>query len=119
MHHCDGHCKGKEKVEGVKNELEKVNLKETTVLFKVLAEESRAKIIFSLLKANELCVHDLANITDMTTANTSHHLRALYTQGLVKVRKEGRLSYYSLADQRIEKIFADALALEMEEEIYV
>lgn len=118
-HHCEEYCKGQEKVDDVKSELEKIDLKETTNLFKVLAEENRAKIIFSLLKANELCVHDLANITGMTTANTSHHLRTLYAQGLVKFRKEGRLSHYSLDDHRIERIFGDALALETGEGIYV
>lgn len=119
INNCGEYCKGQEKVDDVKTELAKIDLKETINLFKVLAEENRAKIIFSLLKAEELCVHDLANITGMTTANTSHHLRTLYGQGLVKYRKEGRLSQYSLADERIEKIFGDALALETGEGIYV
>lgn len=116
---CTVNCHGKEKVENVKKSLKKVDLKETTKVFKVLAEENRSKIIFSLLEGEELCVHDLSNITGMTIANTSHHLRSLYAQELVKIRKEGRLSYYSLSDQRLQKIFENALALEIERELYV
>lgn len=109
---CEVYCDDAEKVQHIKSELEATNIKETAQLFKILAEENRAKIIFSLLKAEELCVCDLANITGMTTANASHHLRTLHGENLVKFRKEGRLSYYSLDDHRTEQLFIKALAIE-------
>lgn len=118
-HTCHADCTGKEKIDDVKTELEKFDFQEATNLFKILSEENRAKIIFSLLNADELCVYDLANITGMTTANTSHHLRALHAQGIVKFRKEGRLSHYSMNDHRIKSIFMEVFALEIGEDLYV
>ena len=41
----------------------------------------------------------------MEQSTVSHQLRVLRQENLVKVRREGKQSYYSLEDEHIQKIF--------------
>lgn len=106
---CETDCVDAGKVLHIQEELKQVNMEETAQLFKIMAEENRLKIIFALLHAEELCVCDLAIVAGMTTANASHHLRNLHAQNFVEYRKEGRLSFYSLSDDRVKKLLMKAL----------
>ena len=54
---------------------------------------------------SELCVCDIANITNSTQSAISHQLRILKQSKLIKSRKEGKVVYYSLADEHVVKIF--------------
>ncbi len=72
--------------------------------FKVFADSTRMKIIYSLLMENELCVCDIANIVKTTQSAISHQLRILKQSKLVKFRKVGKEVFYSLDDQHIEEI---------------
>ncbi|MGE5553935.1 MAG: ArsR/SmtB family transcription factor [Betaproteobacteria bacterium] len=69
-------------------------------LFAALADEVRTKILY-LLSLDELCVCDLAETLEMSLPAVSHHLRLLKTMRLVKYRREGKMVYYSLADEHI------------------
>ena len=73
-------------------------------VFKVFGDTTRMKIISALLEA-ELCVGDIAEITNSTQSAISHQLRVLKQAKLVKFRKDGNLTYYFLADDHVEKIF--------------
>ena len=111
---CEIYCYNEEKVNRIQRELEKEDISSVAQLFKAIAEENRAKITFALLKGEELCVCDIANIIDVTVANASHHLRTLHREGVVKFRKEGRLAFYSLDDDHVEQLFVNALKHEKE-----
>lgn len=71
--------------------------------FKVFGDTTRLSIL-SALRLNELCVSDLADLLHMTTSAISHQLRALRMNNLVRYRREGKMSYYSLADNHVEAI---------------
>lgn len=73
-------------------------------VFKVFGDTTRMKIISALLEA-ELCVGDIAEITNSTQSAISHQLRVLKQARLVKFRKEGKTVFYSLDDDHITKIF--------------
>ena len=62
------------------------------------------KIIYAL-KLSELCVSDLAFITNSSESAISHQLRILKQAKLVKSRKEGKVVYYSLKDEHVIKLF--------------
>ncbi|MCK5812199.1 MAG: helix-turn-helix transcriptional regulator [Clostridiales bacterium] len=70
---------------------------------KIFADMTRIKILYALLDM-ELCVHDIATILNMEQSAISHQLRLLRQYKLVKVRKEGKSSYYSLNDSHIHEI---------------
>ena len=72
-------------------------------VFKVFGDTTRMKIISALLEA-ELCVGDIAEITNSTQSAISHQLRVLKQAKLVKFRREGKTIFYSLDDEHIEQI---------------
>lgn len=86
--------------ENLINDEEIFNLAE---LFKVFADSTRMKIICSL-KEKELCVGEIAFITNTTQSAISHQLRVLKQAKLVKYRKEGKMVYYSLDDEHVNEI---------------
>lgn len=79
-----------------------------TEFFKIFADKSRLKIL-SLLDKNELCVHDIASILNMTKSAVSHQLKMLRTANLVRSRRAGKEVYYKLSDNHIAQIFETAI----------
>jgi len=80
--------------------------KSLTVLadfFKVLGDKTRMKILLAL-SSSELCVCDLAAITNVSQSGISHQLRVLRQTNFVKYRKEGKIVYYSLFDDHIRSM---------------
>ncbi|KYD32577.1 ArsR/SmtB family transcription factor [Parageobacillus toebii] len=116
---CEIYCYNEEKVNRIQGELQKEDISSVVQLFKALADENRAKIVYSLCQDEELCVCDIANIIGASVATTSHHLRTLYKQGIVKYRKEGKLAFYSLDDDHIKQLIMIALAHDKEVKVRV
>lgn len=76
--------------------------------FQAMGDSTRVKIIWSLSKG-ELCVGDLAELLGMSQPAVSHHLRTLRNLRLVKVRKEGRTSFYTLDDEHIDHLLREGI----------
>lgn len=66
-------------------------------LLGLLADPSRARILYALDLVEELCVGDLALALDATEDSVGYALRVLRTAGLVATRKQGRVVYNRLA----------------------
>mgnify|MGYP001146385429 CR=1 FL=1 len=77
---------------------------EMAELFKVFGDSTRMKIMSALLE-DELCVGDIAVLTNSTPSAISHQLRVLKQAKLVKYRKEGKVVYYSLDDEHVREIY--------------
>lgn len=75
-----------------------------TELFKILGDETRVKIMWTL-DNNEMCVCDIANVLNMTKSAISHQLALLRENGIVKYRKVGKEVYYTLDDDHINKLY--------------
>ncbi|MEJ9282369.1 metalloregulator ArsR/SmtB family transcription factor [Ureibacillus thermosphaericus] len=116
---CEIYCYDEEKVNRIQGELQKEDISSVVLLFKALADENRAKIAYSLCQDEELCVCDIANIIGASVATTSHHLRTLYKQGIVKYRKEGKLAFYSLDNDHIKQLIMIALVHDKEVKVRV
>ncbi|MEC1743010.1 MULTISPECIES: ArsR/SmtB family transcription factor [Calidifontibacillus/Schinkia group] len=116
---CDIYCYDEVKVKRIQGQMQKEDLSSVAQLFKALADENRAKISYALCQDDELCVCDVANIIGATVATTSHHLRTLHKQGIVKYRKEGKLAFYSLDDEHIKQLMVIALTHKKEEKANV
>lgn len=76
-------------------------LQELTQLFRLLGDVTRARLLYALLEAGELCVCDLSAATATPESNVSHALRLLRTAGIVKARRAGRMMFYSLDDAHV------------------
>ena len=69
-------------------------------LFKVFGDTTRIKILYALFEA-ELCVCDIAQLLSLTQSAVSHQLKILKNARLVKFRRDGKNSIYSLADDHV------------------
>lgn len=85
-------------------ELEKV-----VNLFKLFGDQTRLNILLSLFK-QELCVHDICKVVDMSQSAVSHQLRNLREAKLVKSRRDGKEVLYSLDDEHVKEIFEIGLS---------
>lgn len=83
---------------------------ELTGLYAALGNVTRLKIIFALAKG-ELCVCDIANVLGLSIPATSHQLKYLYEQKLLKYRNDGKMVYYSLNSERLISILKDDVKL--------
>ena len=72
--------------------------------FRVVSDPTRARLLYSLLEAGELCVCDLSATIDTPESTVSHALRWLRTAGMVKARRSGRMMYYSLDDEHVRML---------------
>jgi ArsR family transcriptional regulator, lead/cadmium/zinc/bismuth-responsive transcriptional repressor len=70
-------------------------------VFGLLGDQSRIRLLIALRAGEELCVCDLAATTGMSESATSHALRLLRASGVVKVRRSGRMAFYSLHDAHV------------------
>ena len=72
---------------------------------KALASPGRLELL-EILAQGERSVDALAQASDMSVANTSHHLQSLRAGGLVQSRREGLQVIYTLSDLEIPKLLA-------------
>ena len=72
-------------------------------LFKLFGDGTRIAILWALTEA-ELCVRDLCALLRMKQPAVSHQLKNLKQSRVVKARREGKVIFYSLDDDHIDKI---------------
>lgn len=76
-------------------EVLKLNYEENSKILKVLSDKKRLQII-DILSCGEQCACDILEHFDFTQPTLSHHMKVLMESDIVKVRKDGLWSYYSL-----------------------
>ena len=67
---------------------------------KALADETRQRIM-SLCCCNWLSVNEIVEKTRVTQPTVSHHLAVLREAGLVRMREQGKQTFYSLNQDRV------------------
>ncbi len=81
-------------------------LEEMSSFFKVFGDGTRLKII-NLLLGGERNVCDISESLNMSQSSISHQLSYLRKSGLVNVRRDGKVSFYSLSDDHISAVFGN------------
>lgn len=71
--------------------------------FKIFGDSTRLKILYSLSK-DKMCVGDISSNLDMTISAVSHQLKVLREANLVATNRDGKVIYYSLADEHVKEI---------------
>jgi DNA-binding transcriptional ArsR family regulator len=79
--------------------------------FRALADPTRLALALSLRDERELCVCDLSWIVQRSQNLVSHHMRALLGEGVVRSRRQGKMSMYSLTAAGDELVRAGAVQL--------
>jgi ArsR family transcriptional regulator, cadmium/lead-responsive transcriptional repressor len=81
-------------------------------LFNGFANSTRLSILLLLVQRGEMKVGELVEELGAPQPRVSDHLRCLAWCGYVRVRREGRNAYYSVADERVMQM------LELGEELF-
>lgn len=101
---CDCNVIHEDVVETVKLQMpSESKVKTLADFYKVFSDPTKVKILWAL-DISEMCVCDLAVLTNLTKSAISHQLSSLKEMNLVKSRKEGKNVYYSLADFCVKEI---------------
>jgi DNA-binding transcriptional ArsR family regulator len=74
--------------------------------FHVLADPTRIKLL-DLLRQEEASVQELSEAIGSTQQNISKHLGVLRQAGIVRRRRAGSYSYYSIADEGVFALCED------------
>ncbi len=83
-------------------------------VFKVLANDTRLRLLHALVRADEICVTDLAAAVGMKPQAVSNQLQRLSDLGILTCRRDGKSIYYRLVDLCVVELLDQALCL-MEE----
>ena len=80
-------------------------------LYKLLANPARLKILLVLSRTEQMCVSDLAAVLELSIAATSHQLKLLKDRGWLRGKGDGKLIYYSLANEGLKDALEGDLRL--------
>jgi ArsR family transcriptional regulator len=73
---------------------------EETAYFKVLADQTRLRLIVILSLKGETCVCKLAQALEAPESRISRHLGIMRMAGIVEARREGTWVHYKLSQNR-------------------
>ena len=80
-------------------------------LFKVLANDSRLRLLHALERAGELCVGDLAGQAGMRPQAVSNQLQRLADRRILASRRDGNNVFYRIADPCVTSLLDLGLCL--------
>ena len=80
-------------------------------VFKVLANDTRLRLLHALVRADELCVTDLAASLGMKPQAVSNQLQRLSDLGILASRRDGNSIYYRLVDLCVRSLLDQGLCL--------
>lgn len=83
-------------------------------VFKVLANDTRLRLLHALVRSEELRVTELAETLGMKAQAVSNQLQRLSDLGILTSRREGNNIYYRLVDLCVRSLLDQAMCL-MEE----
>ena len=85
------------------------DLKNMLTILKMLQDETRLKIVFSLMN-NKKCVSEIVELVGKTQSAISHQLRDMKDSRLINSQRQGNKIYYSIADEHVKKVVKLCLA---------
>ena len=80
-------------------------------LFKMLASDTRVRLLHALARAGELCVTELAQAVSMTPQAVSNQLQRLVDRGILGARRSGNNVHYRIVDPCVTVLLDQGLCL--------
>ena len=78
-------------------------VKKSSKLFKALSDSKRLKML-KLLKIRSMCVCEIMVALKLTQPNASHHLNILEDAGLVEKKRQGKWTFFSIANKDLLRL---------------
>lgn len=79
-----------------------MQINEVSKIAKALSEPNRLEIM-TLISGKEMCACHLLEHFNITQPTLSHHIKQLKDCEIIKERKEGKWSYYSVNDEKLDE----------------
>jgi len=76
--------------------------------FSTLSDQTRIRIV-SALSISQMCVNDISSVLGLNQTTVSHQLRNLRNIGVVKVKRQGKVAFYSLSDTHVLDVMLSAV----------
>ena len=76
-------------------------------VFKLLADETRLKILMFLMREQELHVSALCDRLNQSQPAVSHHLALLRVAGLIEPRRDGKHNFYSVREKHFHRLIGE------------
>lgn len=73
-------------------------------VFKMLASDTRLRLLHALTRTGELCVTDLADTAGMRPQAVSNQLQRLTDRGMLATRRDGNRIWYRITDPCITEL---------------
>ena len=113
---CELLCIDVPKAEALRRDLPRLDeLEAAAESAKALSDPTRLRLALALRDGEEMCVCDLAWVSERQDKLVSHHLRQLRAAGLARSRKDGRMVLYSLTERG--RVLLGAVAAEAPAEV--
>lgn len=80
-------------------------------VFKVLANDTRLRLLHALVRAEEMCVTDLAATVAMRPQAVSNQLQRLSDLGILASRRDGNSIFYRVVDPCVMLLLDQGLCL--------
>ncbi|MCY0858808.1 MAG: metalloregulator ArsR/SmtB family transcription factor [Sulfolobaceae archaeon] len=84
-------------------------INELESLFSALSDRTRLNIVLYLIEKGESNIDDISKSLGRSQSLISHHMACLRNCGIVKVRKNGKYSLYSISNEDIITLIKIAL----------
>lgn len=84
---------------------------ELAELFKILASDTRLRLLHALIRAGEMCVNELAEAVGMLPQAVSNQLQRLADRAVVEARREGTSIHYKIIDPCVVGLLDEGLCL--------
>ena len=78
--------------------------KDLVQLFKLMADETRLRILFFLMQEEEINVRTLCELLNQSQPAVSHHLALLRVAGLIEARRDGKHNFYRIIPRRVQEM---------------
>ena len=89
---------------GLPAELTDAAVKDLARVFKLLADETRLRILLYLSRRGELHVRALCDLLGQSQPAVSHHLGLLRVAGLIESRREGKHNFYRGLPDKFQRL---------------
>jgi len=86
------------------------NVQAATELLKTLANSGRLMVLCHIVK-QERTVNELEKLVGLGQSALSQHLSRLRYEEIVECRREGKIAYYSLKDERARRVLEELYSI--------
>jgi len=83
-------------------------LKSLAASFKLLADETRLRVLRLLMESGELNVRALCDRLEQSQPAVSHHLALLRDAGVIRARRDGKHNFYRCIPNRLESLIDES-----------